>query len=137
MSLLVVMLLVLGIEQVRGIPILFLSLSMAWLDKRTLLPQLGWTMVLGIVLATSYMVAFTIGVALVFACLELFGMVRRHFSSQTTALLVASSLGAVVVGWLGQVEFAWPAVVASSLSVVVLIVVSKLSSTQHAKRAHL
>lgn len=136
-SLAVVMLTVLGIEQVRGLPILFLSLAIVWLEKRQTTSQLFWSLILGIVIATTYIFSFTLGVALILGCLELFRLVRTSLASQTTALLCASVAGSLVVGIIGKVEFSLLAVMASSLSIVVLIVVSKLSSAQHTKRAHL
>lgn len=136
-SLLLVLLLVIGIEQVRGIPILYLSLSLLWLEKRPLWQQIMGGIVVGLIVSTTYMFSFTFGVALLFGLLSLFHSVRTTFASQTTGLLIAATLGAMAVGIVGKVALSWILLIAVAISLGLAVAISKLSSTHHVRRAHL
>lgn len=134
---LVVLVLVMSVEQVQGVPLVFLGLGSLWLEKRSPVEQLGVSVLLGIALASAYLFSLALGFLIVLGCVRAYLLIRSWIASQTTVLLIVSIAGASLTGFLGQVRVSWIMVLTGIASILVLILISKLSLTHHIKRSHL
>lgn len=136
-SLCLVLLAILSIEQVYGLPILFLSLSVLWLEKRNQWRQLAFGLLLGLTLATVYTFAYSLGFLIVIGCVWVFQHLQLRLASQTGALLLTSLGGGVLCGVLSATTFSWSLVLSCLVSVGVSVFFSKITLTHHSKRYHL